>query len=299
MNAFSIRDIENLTGIKAHTLRVWEKRYSMIMPPTSPGKHRFYDNNDLKHILRISMLYHSGVKISKIANMSVDEMKRSSTLSDTKGNFEVFITRLIEFDLDFKEAAFRKLLSELRETMGEINMYLHVVFPYLNRIGTLWMNGKVSPVQEHFSSNIIRSELIQAIDSTTHVFTRKQPLCILFTPVNENHEIPLLFVNYLLRKNRVNTLYIGTNVEIETIKEVAQKTNATLIVTYLITNFTTKEVDQYVYGLTETFKDKKIVCAGPGFKTIQPIKGILKSPKSMEELIELCESLRDVTKQLF
>ncbi|MEY3432401.1 MAG: hypothetical protein RL131_337 [Bacteroidota bacterium] len=299
MNAFSIRDIENLTGIKAHTLRIWERRYSMIMPPTSPGKHRFYDNNDLKHILRISMLYHSGLKISKIANMSVDEMKKSPCLDDNKGNFEVFITRLIEFDLDFNEVAFRKLLSELKETMGEMNMYLHVVFPYLNRIGNLWMNGKVSPVQEHFSSNIIRSELIQAIDATTHTFTRKQPLCVLFTPINENHEIPLLFVNYLLRKNKINTLYIGTSVEIDTVKEVVQKTNATIIFTYLITNLTSQFVDEYIHSLEKAFPDKKIVCAGPGFKSVESIQGKLKSPKSMEELIDLCESLRDVTKQLF
>ena len=95
LNQFTIRDIENLTGIKAHTLRTWEKRYGIIIPPTLPGKHRVYDNNDLKHILRISLLYHYGFKISKIADMSVEEMMAATIQIEKKSNFEVFINRLI------------------------------------------------------------------------------------------------------------------------------------------------------------------------------------------------------------
>lgn len=86
MNTFSIRDIENLTGIKAHTLRIWEKRYGIVIPPTAPGKHRVYDNNDLKHILRISSLYHQGIKISRIAEMSIDEIKKNTLPNEGKSN---------------------------------------------------------------------------------------------------------------------------------------------------------------------------------------------------------------------
>ena len=119
MQFFNIRDIENLTGIKAHTLRTWEKRYGIIMPLNTPGKHRMYDNNDLKQILRISTLYHGGYKISKIAGMSLDEMSINTLQLETKTNFEVFINRFIEFTVDLNEAEFKKLFSELRESIDE------------------------------------------------------------------------------------------------------------------------------------------------------------------------------------
>ena len=164
MQFFNIRDIENLTGIKAHTLRTWEKRYGIIMPLNTPGKHRMYDNNDLKQILRISTLYHGGFKISKIAGMSLDEMAINTLQLERKTNFEVFINRFIEFTVDLNEADFKKLFSELRESIDENDLYLHIIFPVLFRIGNLWMLGNIMPVQEHFASNLIRSSLINSID---------------------------------------------------------------------------------------------------------------------------------------
>ena len=134
MQFFNIRDIENLTGIKEHTLRTWEKRYGMVMPLNTPGKHRMYDNNDLKHILRISTLYHGGFKISKIAEMSMDEIATKSLNLEQKTNFEVFINRFIEFTIDMDEKAFKQLFSELRESIDEKELFLHIIFPVLQRI---------------------------------------------------------------------------------------------------------------------------------------------------------------------
>ncbi len=268
MNIFNIRDIENLTGIKAHTLRVWEKRYGNIMPPTSLGKHRQYDNNDLRHILKISSLYHNGFKISKIANMSAEEIETATLEMDEKTSFEVFITRLIEFSIELNENGFKKLFSELKEMMGDENLYHHIVFPFLARIGNLWLNGKVIPVQEHFCSTLIRNELLLSIDQITQKnrFNSSKINVLLFTPESEFHEIPLLFFNLLLKKLRFHTIYLGTNCSISVVKDVLAKTNTNTLLMYLITNLGDKNGQMLVDEYTKKFNKEKIIFAGPGFK---------------------------------
>lgn len=268
MNIFNIRDIENLTGIKAHTLRVWEKRYGNIMPPTSVGKHRQYDNNDLRHILKISSLYHNGFKISKIANMSAEEIETATLEMDEKTSFEVFITRLIEFSIELNENGFKKLFSELKEMMGDENLYHHIVFPFLARIGNLWLNGKVIPVQEHFCSTLIRNELLLSIDQITQKnrFNSSKINVLLFTPESEFHEIPLLFFNLLLKKLRFHTIYLGTNCSISVVKDVLAKTNTNTLLMYLITNLGDKNGQMLVDEYTKKFNKEKIIFAGPGFK---------------------------------
>ncbi|MFN6374456.1 MAG: MerR family transcriptional regulator [Chitinophagia bacterium] len=291
MNTFSIRDIENLTGIKAHTLRIWEKRYGIVIPPTAPGKHRVYDNNDLKHILRISSLYHQGIKISRIAEMSIDEIKKNTLPNEGKSNFEAFISNLIEFALDGNESSFKRLLSELREMMGEVNMYMHVVFPFLNRIGDFWLNEKIAPFQEHFSSNIIRNELINSIDKTYDGKPRRDPKIVLFCPKGEHHEIPLLFCQFLLRSKKINTLYLGADVDEDSVHQIVKKTNPAYLLTFLITNFTNWEPSPYVVNLSEQFNRQTILICGPGFKEIINDQKNVKHMQSMKELIDFCQSL--------
>ncbi|MEN9885244.1 MAG: hypothetical protein RLZZ420_2461 [Bacteroidota bacterium] len=270
MNNFNIKDIENLTGIKAHTLRIWEKRYGNIMPPTSAGKHRQYDNNDLRHILRISSLYHNGIKISKIADMTAEEIASSTVNMDEKTNFEVFITRLVEFTLELNEAGFKRLFSELKEMMGEENLYLHVIFPFLSRIGNLWLNGKVVPVQEHFCSNLIRNELLLSIDQITQKtkYNDSAIKVVLFTPENEFHEIPLLFFNFLLKKLRFKTIYLGTNCNNQVVEEVIQKTEVNTILIYLITNFSDTSNQEMVHYYNKKYSNLNIIYAGPGFRNV-------------------------------
>lgn len=293
MNSFNIRDIENLTGIKAHTLRIWEKRYGNIMPPTSPGKHRQYDNNDLKHILRISSLYHNGVKISHIANMSAEEIAISTVSMDGKTNFEVFITRLIEFSVDMNESAFKKLFAELKEMMGEENIYLYVIFPFLSRIGNLWLNGRVAPIQEHFCSNLIRSELLMSIDQTPRL-DKNTPVknkVVLFTPENEFHELPLLFFNLMFRKMKIQSIYLGTNVNKSIVEEVARKSDASILFTYLITNFSDLASQQIIEQYKNLFSDKRLIFAGPGFRNANCEANSVHISRSTDSLIDYLKTI--------
>jgi DNA-binding transcriptional MerR regulator len=238
------------------------------MPPSAPGQHRQYDNNDLKHILRISSLYHNGIKISKIADMTADEIASSTVNMDEKTNFEVFITRLVEFTLELNEVGFKRLFSELKEMMGEENLYLYVIFPFLSRIGNLWLNGKVVPVQEHFCSNLIRNELLLSIDQITQKtkYNNSEIKVVLFTPETEFHEIPLLFFNLILKKLRFKTIYLGTNCNNHIAEEVIRKTEVNTILIYLITNFTDTSSQEIVNLYNEKFSNLNILYAGPGFR---------------------------------
>jgi len=287
---FNIRDIENLTGIKAHTLRTWEKRYGIIMPLNTPGKHRMYDNNDLKQILRISTLYHGGYKISKIAGMSLDEMSINTLQLETKTNFEVFINRFIEFTVDLNEAEFKKLFAELRESIDEKDLYVHIIFPVLHRIGNLWMIGNMMPVQEHFASNLIRSSLINSIDNINHGIKKVSSRVILFCPENEHHELPLLLLHFILKQQGVKVLYMGTNTKMEPLAYSIQKFEPSIVIAFLITNFAEMDIDQYVKKLKEVSQNATLFCGGPGFRTAMQTDNKTTICNSFKQLIQAVES---------
>lgn len=288
---FNIRDIENLTGIKAHTLRTWERRYGIIMPLNIPGKHRMYDNNDLKQILRISTLYHGGYKISKIAGMSLDEMAINTLQLERKTNFEVFINRFIEFTIDMNEAEFKKLFSELRESIDEKNLYLHIIFPVLQRIGNLWMVGNILPVQEHFASNLIRSYLINSIDGTKNRSRKSNIRVLLFCPENEHHELPLLFLHFILKYNGAEVIYLGVDTATDMLTYTIQKMNPDYVFAYLITNFAELDINQYLDKLSGITNGAQLICGGPGFKAVTSVNNKTRLFKNFEQLINYSESI--------
>lgn len=292
MQFFNIRDIENLTGIKAHTLRTWEKRYGIIMPLNTPGKHRMYDNNDLKQILRISTLYHGGYKISKIAGMSLDEMAFNTLHLERKTNFEVFINRFIEFTVDMNEAEFNKLFSELRESIDEKNLFLHIIFPVLQRIGNLWMVGNILPVQEHFASNLIRSSLINSIDKSKSKTKKSATTILLFCPENEHHELPLLFIHYILNVHGIQVIYMGTDFHIDNLEFTVKKMKPDYVLAYLITNFADLDINNYVNKLAAVSNNAKLLCGGPGFKGVQHTPKNTKVFYGFDELITTMESMK-------
>lgn len=286
MQNFTLKDLENLTGVKAHTLRIWEKRYGNIMPPTEQGKHRVYDNNDLKHILRITALYQTGLKISSIANMSAEEITERACAVAEKGNFEAFITRLIEFSVEMNEVMFKKLLSELRETLGSKNLYIHIVFPLLQRIGMLWMGGKIIPIQEHFCSNIIRNDLLLMIDAIPRKKQVDSKRILLFTPKSEFHEIPLLFCHFQLKMAKINVVYAGVNKSIGDIRDILDIHPCSHILTYMITSFLETDQTHFLETLSSTFPQHKIWAGGPSFQGVNVNKENITHLKSIEDLEE-------------
>src|SRR5215207_1981916 len=219
MQRFTIRDIENLTGIKAHTLRIWEQRYGFFTPQRKESRHRFYDNEDLKKLLRISFLYHNGWKVSRIAALTTEQVLLEVQQSAMKeGSHTHLVGRLIEAAIDFDEPAFQDVLQEGIERAGFENCIIEICYPYLKKIGMLWSTNHVIPAQEHFSSYLIQNRIIVETEMYT---VQQKPEIALICPEGEFHELPLLFINYLLRKNGWATLYLGPNIGREELKKIA------------------------------------------------------------------------------
>lgn len=269
MQSFSIRSIELLTGIKAHTLRIWEQRYDFFKAQRKESKQRIYSNEDLQKLLCISFLYHNGWKVSKIAALSDEEIKEEvNRVALRVDNYKTYVQQLLQAAVDFNEADFLDVLNQLIQTIGLEKTIVDVCYPYLQRIGLLWDSGRVIPAQEHFSSYLIQNRLI----SETEKFSALQegpPEVVLFCPENEYHELPLLFLNYLLRKNKWKVLYLGANIGIPTLKEIAVLPGIRFLYLHLITNFSGVHIDDYLETLRKTFPDKIIFASGKGIEQSQ------------------------------
>ena len=212
MAQYSIKELEHLSGIKAHTIRIWEQRYGILNPKRTETNIRFYDDSDLKNILNISLLNEHGYKISKIAKMSCDEISTevcNLTYSESEDTHQMNALLIAMIEMD--EERFDKLLSTVILQKGLERTMLYVIYPFLTKLGILWQTGNINPAQEHFVSNIIRQKLIVAIDGQVIARPDKAPRYLLFLPEGELHEIGLLFMNYLLRSRNNHVMYLGQN----------------------------------------------------------------------------------------
>ena len=298
MNHFTIRDIENLCGIKAHTLRIWEQRYKLFVPKRKESQHRIYDNDDLKELLRISFLYHSGHKISKIAKLSTGEIQQLVQSSCIKeDNQEAFILQLIEAGVDFDKEKFEQIVNCLVVRFGLEKCTVTIFYPFLERIGLLWMTNNVIPAQEHFVSHIIRKKIILATDGLEADSYNTNNL-VLFTPPGEEHEIPLLAANYFLRKHNNRTTYFGVNVSVACLKYYLQHQTATHLYTHVITHPGTYGLNNYIGTLCKNFPDKKIVLSGPASKCMEDIPANLQILHSIDEMIEFARQTAIATSAL-
>lgn len=271
MNFFSIRDVQNLTGIKAHTLRIWEQRHSILNARRKRSNHRFYDNEDLKHLLRIAFLYHHGYKISRIAGLSDEDISRLALeIRPDRENYEIYINQLIEATIDLDHNRFETTLDCLVLQTGFEKAVLEVLFPLLKKIGHLWLAGNVMPAQEHFASAIIIKNILLAIDGLNRpAASLYQRRVVLYTPYGELHEIPILFMQYMLKKNGIPYIYLGSNVTTETLEAVCtqfEKLNPdkpiTQVYFHLITNLIKSDLGEYLYRVAGLFPGKEVVFSG-------------------------------------
>ena len=212
MNAFTIKDLENLSGIKAHTIRIWEQRYAFIKPQRTQTNIRYYTNEELKKILNISLLNKFGYKISHINKMSATEIQEKIiALSNSQAQQERIVNEMIQFMVDMNIDSFEEVLDNYIATRGFDKAITQIIFPFLERIGILWVTDHINPAQEHLVTNIIRQKLIAGIEKVfTHISTDK--LVLLFLPEGEHHELGLLYTCYLLKSRGIKTLYLGADV---------------------------------------------------------------------------------------
>ncbi|MCW3080236.1 MerR family transcriptional regulator [Segetibacter sp.] len=290
MNQFTIKDIENLSGIKAHTWRIWEQRYGIAVPQRRDSNHRFYDNENLKHILRISYLYHGGLKISKIASLNRDEirLKALEGLPRENGN-EYYIKELLEASIDLDEESFERTFQEALKRLGVEETILKIIHAFQDKIGVLWLTDHVIPAQEHFTSNIIARKLFVAIDNLQLIKETTKKDILLFTPEKEHHELPLQFIYYLLKKNKNKVAYFGSNVSLDSIDTYRQTKSFKYILFHLVTNLTNKHAQDYVEEIAKRFPEKQIVMSGIQVQQIIRVPPNVQLLRSMDEIIKFTE----------
>lgn len=263
MSNYSIKDLEQLSGIKAHTLRIWEQRYNIIAPKRTDTNIRTYDDRDLKLVLNIALLKDHGYKISEISKLSLEEMNKEVVkISDRQLNYPDQIHALTISMIDLDEDRFEKIISTNILQFGFENTIINIVYPFLSRLGTLWVTGSVGPAQEHFISNLIRQKIIVAIDGQVSKQRPNGRTYMLFLPEGELHEISLLFASYIIRARYNRVIYLGQSLPFSEL-EFAYNVHRP---DYIFSAFTSvpsnHEVQPYVDRMVKAFPNAHLLLTG-------------------------------------
>jgi DNA-binding transcriptional MerR regulator len=263
MGKYSIKEVETLSGIKAHTLRIWEQRYDFLRPKRTNTNIRYYNDEQLRLILNIGTLNRSGIKISRIAEMHPDQLKEEVLrVQNASSAPDLLLDSLIHSMIDFDEQRFEKTLSSAIIKLGFEDTFTKLVFPFLVRTGVMWQAGSVRVVQEHFISNLIRRKLLAAIDSVYVEKNSHSKNFVLFLPDTENHELLLLYTEYLLRKHNHHVVYLGCSLPINELAYIAQHFKPDYLVTYLTIPLEKGTLSNYLKKVSSLIPHSKIIVGG-------------------------------------
>lgn len=272
MIRYSIKDLENYTEIKAHTIRIWEQRYNLLAPKRTESNIRYYSHEDLKKILNINLLYLNGLKISKIAKLSEDEIthkaKKIVSENSTSGNKEIDTLLIAITSMDADEI--RRLLAEYEEQFDLREFYKSIIIPLLVKMGELWQTNSISIAHEHHFSNILRDYYILKINSLT-VEKSNGKSVILFLPEHEDHELSLLYFQYLLKDAGFRCIYLGKNVPLKDLEASIKQVKPDMLLTNLITRVKEKDIKKFFKELLERSMGTEIRIAGSYTREIKAV----------------------------
>jgi methanogenic corrinoid protein MtbC1 len=262
MGKYSIKNLETLSGIKAHTIRIWEQRYGVITPNRTDTNIRTYCDTDLKKLLNIAMLNNNGLKISKISKLSDEDLSLEvQRIGESETEYPIQIDRLIVAMVDLDRSKFETILADCIETMGFEDTCINVLYPLLQKIGVMWLANSINPAQEHFISSLIIQKMYSAIDN---LYTEgpKGKKVIFFLREGELHEMGLLFFRYLMEKRGFDTIYLGQSVPFEDLKQTVEAHKPDFLVTALVASPEDDFMEKYLKQLANSFKNTKIIASG-------------------------------------
>jgi len=260
MAVYSIKELEKLSGIKAHTIRIWEKRYNLIEPHRTQTNIRYYTDCDLKKILNVAVLNRHGIKISNIARLNEVELKEEIIrVSNSTHSHENFVDSLIISMIELDDYKLIGIIEKSISKIGFKDTVIEVLYPFLEKVGILWQAGDVNPVQEHFVSYLIRQKIIAATDRLPNTFNPRGKKFLLLLPEGEWHEISLLFAQYLIRESEHEVIYLGQSVPYSDVLA----TGATKEFDFILVSSTTPRRESgfvtFLRDLGGAFPDKKIL----------------------------------------
>ncbi len=263
MTVYSIKDLEKLSGIKAHTIRIWEQRYDIIQPGRTKTNIRYYTEQDLKLILNIALLNRNGIKISKIAKMEQEEiLEKVAAISEINFENDVQLDALTLSMIEMDEYKFDRIISTNIQQLGFERTMLEVIYPFLDKLGLLWLTGSINPVQENFMSYLIRQKIVAAIDSLPVTTGHGIPKFLIYLPEGESQELSLLFMHYLLKSRRFRVIYIGKNINVSDIQDAFNIHKPDFVYTIISETFIKPPVKDYISTLTKNFPNTHFLLSG-------------------------------------
>lgn len=282
-NRYSIKDLENLTNIKAHTIRIWEQRYGLLHPKRTSTNIRYYEDNDLRKLLNINLLYSNGLKISKIAALSEDEIIEQSKdviqdHSESDNSAELLMISIVNLE----ETKVRSLLNQLYKDYGMEQMYAETIIPLLRKIGELWQLKTISVGHEHFFSNIYRAFVLSRTEMLTPSKLKNKKV-LFFLPPNEEHELSMLVYQYLFSKEGWDVIYLGACVPYEDLEITYKQAKPDLVVTSFIKQISEKDFANSIQKIEAIIAGKDLAFAGhicQTYQSILPNKSVLIASRS-------------------
>jgi len=251
---FSIKDIENLSGVKAHTIRIWEKRYELVEPKRTDTNIRYYTISDLKKILNVSLLISKGSKVSKVSKLSDVKLREAVVLEITKSNSSVGYENVILMAMfNFDQLQFEVVYNKLTAEFSFREIFNTLFIPLLHKIGLQWQSDTITPAHEHFISNLISQKLhvnIEKVSQSGAVIHDKT--FVLFLPMNEIHDLGLLYIKYELSLKGYKTIYLGESLPLDSLEVMSEMYESIIYISY----FTVYPIQDSVYDYVKGFSDR-------------------------------------------
>ncbi len=265
MDQYRINDLERLSGVKAHTIRIWEKRYGLITPSRTATNRRYYNGDQLRRLMNVAMLLSQGYKISNLAELTDSQLTHHIEQLHNAPGADIVCAALIHdlttAMLGFEEAGFDKAFQSALDQFGFSESMLRVFYPFLKKTGLLWRVDKAQPAEEHFAACIIRNKII-ALTAQLPLTDQTKDKFMLFLPPGEWHEIGLLFANYLIRAAGSPTIYLGQNVPYQDISKIANSIQPNFLLTFYITPKPKDELNKEIASLTASAPVAQVLISG-------------------------------------
>jgi len=288
---YNIKDLETFSGIKAHTIRIWEKRYQLLSPDRTGTNIRRYDTDQLRKVLNVTLLLNNGHKISKIAQLKdgdiVEEITRICNRKSVDDQMiDNQINQLTTAMVTFDERLFDKLFSTIILRFGLQDAFVKILYPFLERVGVLWCVGEVNPAMEHFITNLVRQKLFCAIDGLMPGDSNSSSW-LLFLPDNEYHEVGLLMSYFIIRSTGKRAIYLGQDVPFDSLKATVLQTNPDNLLTFFVRYGSAEEQTNFLNNLTDEFPDKNIYLAADPNRFSFENKPSLSMLSSVDNLVNI------------
>ncbi len=296
MVVYSIKDIENICGIKAHTLRVWEKRYGILVAKRTETNIRYYTEEDLKNALNISILYRKGMKISKLAKLSKEELSlRVAEITEIDDSFEKNLDTLSISMLELDEYKFTQILNKNIEQKGFDETMENVIYPLLEKINLMWVADSINEVHETFVLNIIMHKLIVEIDKIPNQQRNSnKPRFLLYLPENESQKLSLYYMYYFLKKQQFPVFYFGNSISLRQLVLATNNYKPDYLFTIINDSFSEQEMQPYIDQILEEFDGKLIISGYQAVnQSIQSTENCLVL-SSLEEVNEYVDQIKNL-----